>query len=106
MEKISRFNPGLILITLLVVGGFFTYFFMGKAEIVQKQEKNSAQVLDLEDKSGKIRTFMPPTGTRWVYEGKRTFYDIESQSVKEAIAQKVVEVTGIMEGTPKLRHLF
>lgn len=106
MEKISRFKSGLILIALLVVGCLFLYFFTGKAEIVQKQEKNSAQLMDLENISEKIRTFMPLTGTRWVYEGKRTFYDNESQGVKEVIARKVVEITGIKSEGDNVRATF
>ena len=54
----------------------------------------------------KIRTFTPLTGTRWIYEGKRIFYDNETQKVKEVTAQKVVEITGVENEGDNVRATY
>lgn len=64
--------------------------------IVNSSSNETVEVTNTDVRlENRLVTFMPLTGTRWVYEGKRTYYDSETQSVQEVMAQKVVEVTGV-----------
>lgn len=69
-------------------------------------ENTQVPVLVEQPRDITIRPFMPLTGTRWVYEGKRTFYDPVSKSVKEVMARKVVEITSVASEGDSVRANF
>lgn len=46
--------------------------------------------------ASKYISIMPvEIGTRWIYEGKRIFYNPDSKKAEETTAQKIVEITGL-----------
>lgn len=104
----------LVVSVILVLTGCFLYFYykapltrLGHAlnsfinkEYHSEEETNNEVVLDV----SQYANVMPvETGTKWIYEGKRIFFDVNQDKTMEVIAKKTVEITSTEKDGDNLR---
>jgi hypothetical protein len=85
---------------ILTIFALFYYVLGSDPQQTLTEPKKSEAVIE------NMRPFMPLTGTRWVYEGKRIFYDKDSQGTKEIAAMKIVEVTSVTSEGDNVRATY
>lgn len=69
------------------------------------RDKETDETIKEESIDGSNYAFVMPVqpGTKWIYEGKRIYYDATQDKVTETVSQKTVEVTEIKRDGPNLR---
>lgn len=101
---------------IILVSIFFVVFIFikTKAEVVPitrttntlsniKESATRNNEIKIIDTSKYNSIFPIQIGTKWIYEGKRIFYDQEQQKIQETISQKTVEITSVKREGDNLR---
>lgn len=110
----KRFSK-IILLVLVILGLFAFWYFHNEASLLNqtllsksfidrrdnlKEETKNEAVVD----TSKYTYVMPvKPGTKWIYEGRRIFVEINQNKAQEVIAKKTVEITGIKKEGNNLR---
>lgn len=101
----------IITLGLLIVGAVLVYVLFSNSKLfpISQNEEATANVLMSNGNEEFIDTskysFIMPVrpGTKWIYEGKRIFYNTDRGEVQEIIGQKTVEIKRVEKEDDKLR---
>lgn len=94
----------LLTLSILLNLALFTDKYFANIDF-NNRDKETTETIKEEPIDVSDYAFVMPVqlGTKWIYEGKRIYYDATQDKAIETVAQKNVEITGIKRDGPNLR---